>query len=269
MTHPFKLVALDVDGTLLNPQHQLSPRNAAALRALVAKGVHVVLSTGKMYVGIEGLVAELGLSSPQITSGGAVITENGQLIQEWTVPKALAVEVIEMCEAMGLTAVVLRDGKTYAAAINADTDYMETYSDPHPIVVQPLTDGLEPEPTQIYMIAYRQDARFNEAVGIFEQKFGKQLSVKRSSPYYLEFIHPNASKGTALQFLSQRLQIDPTEMLAIGDSFNDLSMFATVGHSVAMGHSPAQVQAAATEVTATNGEDGVALALERLILAHL
>lgn len=267
MATNYKLVAIDVDGTLLNSRQQLTPRTAEALQAALDKGVHIVLATGKMYVGIQELVGKFGLQSPQITSGGAVITQKGQEICRWSVARPLAEQVIQMCEEQGLTLIVLRDGLTFAAALNDDTNYMETYGDPHPIVVNPLVNCLEPEPTNLYMIAYQQDERFGEAVRLFEQTMGGQLSVKRSSPYFLEFVHRDASKGNALRVLAERLDIAPGDMVAIGDSHNDLSMFAYVGRAVAMGSSSAAIQQAAHEVTASNDEDGVAQAIERLILA--
>ena len=265
----YQLVAIDVDGTLENPDHIITPRTAQALEAAQAAGVHIVLATGKMYIGITAYVERFGLNSPQITSGGAVITQNGQTIYQQRIPRLLAERVIHLAQELGVTLVLLRDDQTFAAAINRDTDYMETYGDPHPIVVPNLLDALDPPPTQIYAIPYLQDALFSGSWKLFQHALGDYLGIRKSSPYYIEFVHPAVSKGAALQQLSTMLDIQPDAMLAIGDSYNDLSMFEYAGYAVAMGHSAAEVQAAADWVTQSNAEDGVALALERLILNKL
>ncbi|NLW17483.1 MAG: HAD-IIB family hydrolase [Firmicutes bacterium] len=96
-----------------------------------------------------------------------------------------------------------------------------------------------------------------------KELFGDQLAINRSYPHFLEFGHPQATKAQALAWLGQRLGIEPEAMLAIGDGENDLDMIEFAGVGVAMANAPAAIQAAADFVTASNTEDGVALALEK------
>lgn len=263
-----KLVATDVDGTLLNSHHLLTSRTEDTLRRVAQAGVHVVLATGRQYVKVTELVEQLGTISPQVTSDGAVITDplSGQALFTQTIPRALCEQMIALAQQIGITLLITRDGLVFATAHNEDTEYTLTYNDPIPILVEDLREALDPLPTMMMAVAYRKDALYEAFEAAAHAQFGDMLRVVRSSPYYLQILHPEASKGKSLARICAELGIAPDEVLAAGDSYNDLSLFDFAQHSVAMGHSPDAVKARATWVTATNDEDGLALALERFVL---
>lgn len=263
-----RLIALDVDGTLLDSAHRLPPANAEAVRAALDRGIAVVLATGKQYSAARDLIHGLGLTAPQITSHGALITDPATdspiLLQG--VPRAAGERALEVGTAVGITMIIAGDGRTYARERNADIEYMLTYGDPEPQLMADLAAALEPPPTHLMAIAYRRDAVYAAAEDAFNAALNGALAVSRSSPYYLELLHPEVSKGNALRIVCDRLGIDPAEVLAVGDSFNDLSLFAAAGVSAAMGHARPEVRAAASHIAPDNDSAGVAWAIQTLAL---
>lgn len=270
MTHPaIRLVAIDVDGTLLDSTHTLSAGNRQALRAALAAGCHVTLATGRQYVYIAPLVVELGLHSPQITSSGAVITlpASGEMLYADRIGREVAAETIRLGEQLGITLVIVQNGKTFTRAINTDIEHMLTYGDPRPHVVPDLTATLDLPPTNIKAVAYRQDELYARAETEFQQALGTQLNIYRSVPYYLEFSAKSVSKGTALRRVAEQLGIGQDAILAIGDGNNDIAMFEAAGLSVAMANASESVKARADATTGHCDADGVAQAIERFVLS--
>lgn len=246
----YRLIALDVDGTLLDSHHQLSDINAQAVIGAHKSGIHIVLATGKQYVGIVPLIERLGLTAPQITSHGALVTDpaTGTPQYEQGIPFAAGHRAIALGQEMGVTMVVAGHGKTWSTARNRDIDYMLTYGDPIPIILDDLTQALDPPPTHLIALAYQQNALYETAYQRFAAELDGQLNVYRSSPYYVEFLHLAASKGHALAHICDRLGIAPDEVVAVGDSFNDVSMFGYAGLSVAMGNSREEVKRNADQI---------------------
>ena len=264
-----RLVAVDVDGTLFNSKHELSEANEFALRELLDRGIQVVIATGKPYIAIADIVARLGLTSPQITSEAAIITDpvSGTILKRTGVPFDLASQVIDLGRELNTTMIISTGDKTFAREMNEDVEYMVTFGDPVPELMDDLREALQPLPTHLMMITYQKDALFLAAEERFRSELGAKLHIHRSVPYYLNFVNPAVSKGKTLQAVCQRLDIDIRETLVIGDSENDVSMFAVAGYAVAMGNSPENIKAQAHYVTGTNDQDGVAQAIHRLILS--
>ncbi|PJF43666.1 MAG: hypothetical protein CUN55_07910 [Phototrophicales bacterium] len=263
----YRLFAIDVDGTLQNSQHQLTDTTADAIRHAVSKGVHIVLTTGKQYVTIQPHIDLLGLKSPQITAGGAIITDpkSSEDIYRKDIPPDLAQQILSRAHELGITAIIFRDGQTFTREMNADIEYMLTYDDPYPTFLEDITLALEPAPVQIMCIAYQNDTLYESAYQVFLTEFGDVVEVRKSSPYYIEFTALGVSKGTALKWLTEYLGISLDHVVAIGDSYNDLSMFDIVGLSVAMANAPEAVRKTADIVTLSHDEDGVAHIIQELL----
>ena len=137
-------------------------------------GVHITLATGRQYVYIAPLVAELALHSPQITSSGAVITlpASGEMLYADRIAREVAAEAIRLGEQLGITLVIVQNGKTFTRAINADIEHMLTYGDPRPHVAPDLAATLDLPPTNIKAIAYRQDELYARAEAEFQRALG-------------------------------------------------------------------------------------------------
>lgn len=260
-----KLVALDVDGTLLNQRHELTLRTRATLTRLAANGIHVVLASGKFFISLRDLVSDLGLVAPQITSGGSmvVLPQTGQVIHRAVIAKHAAIATLELADELGITMLIVRDDQIFANALNDDTDYLVSFGDPTPTLVTNLVDALEPAPTQLVAISTQQPllARFRKAV--LAKGLEGEIAIYGGLPCILDILNRKVSKGHALQLVMERLAIQPQEAMAFGDGDNDVSMFRVVGHSVAMGNASEMVKQAATEITESCDDEGVSNALVR------
>jgi Cof subfamily protein (haloacid dehalogenase superfamily) len=255
-----------VDGTLLNQHHQLTSRTRETLIRLIAKDIHIVLATGKLFVSLREIISQLGLVAPQITSGGAIVVmpHTGEVVYRAVIPKHLAIRALELADELGVTILIVRDDDIFARALNEDTDYLVGYGDPVPTLVPNLVDVLEPSPTQLVAVSMRKSLleRFHQAT--LTRGLARELALYGGLPCVLDILHPAVSKGRALQIVMERLDIRPEEAVALGDGENDISMFQVVGHSIAMGNANARVKQAAIQVTESCDQDGVSKALERL-----
>lgn len=267
----YRLIAIDVDGTLQNSDHVVSERTTEAVRQAISRGLQIVLATGKQHSTILHHIERMGLSSPQITAGGAIITNphDGKEIYRQDIPIDIATAILRRADALGITAIAFRDGQTFTRQLNRDIEYMLTYGDPYPTFLEDVSHSFDPPPVQIMCIAYQNDALYESAFQAFVADFAGVVGVRKSSPYYIEFTGLNVSKGTALRWLTDHLKIRLSDVVAIGDSYNDLSMFEVAGLSVAMANAPAQVRQAADRIALTNNADGVAVFIEQLLQSSL
>lgn len=262
-----RLIAIDVDGTLQNSSHEMSDGNANALREAVTSGIEVVLCTGKQHSTIVHHINRVGLTSPQITAGGAIITDpqtNTEIYRK-DIPPDIAVRILEHADRLGITTISFRDGQTFTRIRNTDIEHMLTYGDPFPTFMDDVSQSFDPPPVQIMCIAYGNDALYEQAYAEFTEAFSEIVGVRKSSPYYIEFTGLNVSKGTALTWLARRLNVQLDNVTAIGDSFNDLSMFEVAGTSVAVANAPASVREAADVIVPSNDDDGVAHIIHELL----
>lgn len=262
----FQLVAIDVDGTLLNSCHKLTVANSDAIREMILRRVHVVLASGRQFVTLCPWLEKLNLSGLQIACDGAQIVDaqSGHVWFERRLPAILARRILEVGTQLGVTMVVARDGHTFVSRLNSDIEYMMSFSDPAPAVVSSLLSVLAPEPTHIMGIAFSDPPRFFSVVDEFRRLLGSEVAIRLSSPYYIEFHHPSVSKGMALRKIRKHLKVPREATLSIGDGQNDIPLFEEAGYSVAMSHSAQAVKDVANEV-ATINESEVAQTIAKLI----
>lgn len=261
----FRLIALDLDGTLLNHEHRISPANRAAIDRCRARGAHVLIATGRMFASVHPYARELGLRGLQITLNGAVLAD--------PVTERLITRDQLSAEQLGAVVAALVERRCPYAIFGPETIYaehgtphlhvLEAYGEP-PAVALARADLLKlPRPIKVLTFASPGafDAEMSDALG-------QMVEVIRTGGQFLEFLPPGVGKGAALTELMQRYAIARDEVLAIGDSENDLSMFAAAGMSVAMGSAPERIRAAADAVTLDTANDGVAVALRRYALGE-
>lgn len=262
----YKLVALDVDDTLLNSKHELSERNRETIKRLSLLDINFALATGRSFQGIKSIIDTLGLSSPQITNHGAIITlpSTSQTVFKKCIPKHLGHKVIRLADELNVTVVVVRENSIFAREHNVDTDYMQTYLDPEPTIVKELVETLEPEPTHLMIITYGNVDVYENVHRLITRQMGNHLNIYRTSPFFIEILHKNVTKGNALKMVASRLNIKKEEIISIGDSQNDVSMFSVSGLSIAMGNAITSVKEKTNLITADCDSDGVAKALEEI-----
>lgn len=268
---PIRMIALDIDGTIIGEELALGPRIIAAIQAALAKGVHVSLVTGRMATSAQRFADALGLVDPIVAYQGALIRAMpaergrlGRLLVHRPLPAAVAREAIRWSLDHGLDphvnhleTFVIRDDDPrtddYSAFLGAPA---RRVPDVGRSIVRPVT--------KILAAADAPGAMHSLAAARAE--FAGRAHVTVSHPRFLEFVAPGVSKGRAVRWLARRHGIELGQALAIGDHFNDLEMLLEVGHGAAMPSAPAEVLDAARYLPGRVDEDGAAELVEALVL---
>lgn len=265
----YKLIAVDLDDTLLNDRLEVTPRTRLALGQAHGAGVVITLATGRMYRSALPFTLDLGIEVPIITYQGALVKNacSGEVLLERLVPLDRAREVLAEGYEAGVHINLYLDDTLFVDSITPEgAGYAELAGvEMHP--VGNLLAFLDREPAKILFIA--EPDLLDGLRDRLRAKFADSLYITKSKPRYLEFMHPGATKGRALEALAEKLGCAASEVMAIGDSYNDLDMFRYAGMAVAMGNAPGEVKERAGYVTDTNNCDGVAKALEELVLNNL
>lgn len=266
MNKPIRLVAIDQDGTLLDRHGQLSEQNGRAIRRVLAQGVMVIIATGKSPASARGVVAGLGLEAPGVfTQGLIVMAADGSVLFEKGLAPETAVSVIHFAETHQLPILAYCGERMLAAQENKYSHLLhDHYHEPQPEIVGSLLPWVGNITMNKLLISDESNTASTRAA--LEQLVGNRAVVLQAVQEYLEILPPNTSKGKGLLRLLAHLQIDPTEVLAIGDGENDLEMLQLAGIGVAMGNAGTAVRAIANHVVASNDHNGVAEALEKFVL---
>ena len=269
---PIRLLALDLDGTLIGSDLALRPRTREAIMGAVRSGVHVSLATGRMATSAQPFAAELGLHDPVIAYQGALVRASpppdrrlGRLIYHRPLPAEVARETIRWTRERGFAPhlnhlerfiIPADDPRTddYSAFLGARA---EIVPDLEGWIRRPVSKVLAVGPTGAPLV-HLEAARAH---------FAGRAEVTVSHPEFLEFLAPGVSKGQAVRWLARRLGIPLEQTVAIGDQYNDLEMIAAAGHGVAMPSAPPDVQAAARYIAPPLADEGAAQVIELLVLA--
>jgi len=274
----YQLLAIDIDGTLLDRASQLRPRVREALRRVVEAGVSVLLCTGRRYRTALPVAQDAGLALPLVCHSGALVKDTGthETVQATPLSDAELHGLLDALAAVGFTPLVYTDtferGCDFVVERGAPlTFYHEDYLAKNAGLwaeVASVRGGLDHEVVQVCTFAEIGELRAFKAV------VGERLDLPLtchllSSPHYighfLEFQSPRASKWAAIEALAASRGLAPGQIAAIGDDENDISMLRHAGLGVAMGNAAYPVKSAADVVTATNDEEGVARVIEKVL----
>lgn len=264
-----KLVATDLDDTLLRDDLTLSERVVEAIRLAKEQGVYVTFATGRMPASARPYAEQLGLDVPIITYNGAMIQEaiSRKILYRKVIPVELAREVISYLLGEGAHLHMYREDQVFVQKMN---DWSEAYGQKTRVTVEEadLLEILEQEKEGVEkIIAFVQPEEMESWREKLQEKFPDMLHFTSSKPYFLEMNHPEVNKGNTLLTFAKGLGIKQEEVLAIGDSLNDIEMIRCAGFGVAMDNARQEVKDAANAVTASNEEDGVAKAIEEYVLS--
>lgn len=261
-----KLIALDLDGTTLNEEHQIPERTQAAVAAAKARGIHVVLNTGRMYQSAMPYARQLGLDGMPLGSynGGAVWEfPSGRSLYHEPLPIDACKKVAAFCEARGLHVNAYVDDELYVASLGERALSYAAGAGVKPHAVGSLFLWLSQPSTK--MLIFDEPETIQAIRPELLDLLGPSFHVTSSNPHFLEITSERATKGLALEWIANSLGVEREEVLAIGDGFNDLSMIEWAGASVAMSHAPDELKRAATFVAEGGPGIGVANALERIL----
>ncbi|MFD1486064.1 sugar-phosphatase [Lacticaseibacillus baoqingensis] len=267
-----KLIAIDMDGTLLNEHNTLTPATIAAVKAAKQQGIKVVLCSGRPLTGLQQFFAPLGLIDAgdyAITFNGAMVQEadTGQVLLEHTLTYPDFRQLMQLAQDIGVHVHAEDAAKMYTP--NADISkytVREAYLVDMPLFYrQPETFAVDKQFAKVMLID--EPDLLTQAQKQIPQHFFDDYYFVHSEPYFLEALNKNANKGNAVMDLAKRLGYDASQVMAIGDQANDLPMIKAAGLGVAMGNAIPAVKAAAQVQTATNAQDGVAKAIRQWALS--
>lgn len=266
-----KLIAIDMDGTLLNENKQISMRTQKVLKTAKDQGVKVVLCTGRPLLGIKEFLNLLGLTDQgdyAITYNGGLVqhADTGDVISEKVLTRDQLLSIYELSQALEVP----------MNFIDLHRVYCPPYPEGMPSLYSQIMKALPFEQTNMEQIP--ESFKANKAIFCISQnlldpaiekipkRYFENFTMMKSRPFLLEILNKEVDKGKGLQALGNFLDIAPEEMMTLGDEANDLAMIKYAGLGVAMGNAIEQLKNEAQFVTKTNREDGVAYAIEKFVL---
>jgi Cof subfamily protein (haloacid dehalogenase superfamily) len=264
-----KLVATDVDGTLIDQAEQVSPRTRSVVKALVDDGVHFVLATGRPPRWIDPVVAGLGFAPLCVCGNGAVVYDSAsdRILHSNSLDVDNLAWLAELAERVlpGCGLAAERVGETAHDAATpqfvSSPEYQHAWLNPDDTQVARREVIAAPA---IKMLIRLPGARSADMRVALEPHLGQRADLTYSTDNGLiELSAPGVTKASGLAMVADRLVIAPRDIIAFGDMPNDVPMLRLAGHGVAMGNAHPEALAAADEITGTNAEDGVARVLER------
>lgn len=270
-----KLIALDLDGTFLKTDKTISERNISAIRSAVKKGIQVLPATGRMVNSVPSFFSPAEGFRYAIASNGASVVDlrDGTVLYSNLMTMEQSLRILRMLSSYGLLMEVYCDGKSYAnrqeLAALSDYNLPKSYYDliiKSQIFVENLTKYIERRnrPLEKINLPYVPEELRGELTARLECM--EEYSITSSYMSNIEINAATASKGDGLRHLCKRLEISPSQVMALGDGNNDISMLEYAGCSVAMGNASEPVKRAAKFVTRSNDDDGVAYAVEKFAL---
>jgi len=265
----YKLIASDMDGTLVNDKSELTPRTREAIIRTVEAGVLFVTATGRPFSNVEIVNRLFDKDMPFIVFNGAAayMGKSRKLLFEKFLDYELAKEAFEIGQKMGVAQIIWTGPRLWANRVCDETvRYQKLGSTPEMSIVTDL-DDMKDEVAGFSKVLWITDpeevTRLRHEMGAY---FGERLNCVSSMADFLEFINRNASKGIALADVCKLYGFNRSETIAVGDSYNDVSMLEYAGFSVAVENAPDDIKEMCDHVTLSNNEDGVAEVIDRFVL---
>ena len=262
-----KLFVTDIDGTLLPTGGKVSAANVAAVEKMINSGVKVAIATGRMYSAALAVAEQLKFPVPIIAYNGALIkSSDGEILHTHFMDEAIVLQLINFFQERGLHIQSYVDDILYVPERNAGVEYYEEVI--HVKAVEVGWDGLRQRTkgvTKLLSISFDRD----ELVGAMDavrKNFGERVEVTHSNVRFGEFMAKGVTKAGAIKILAEKFGVDIADVLAIGDSENDLPMLKAAGVGVAMGNAQENVKAACKFITDTCERDGFAKAVNDYVL---
>ena len=302
MNQNIRLLALDIDGTLLDPQSKLSPQNLSALRAAHASGIEIVLATGRRHDYALPVLEEIGIPAWLISSNGALIRSSaGETFYSDLLPAATAARMIRHMDGFRGNAVLTFDRQENDRKANdrqkndgQENDrpqngrpgnkalVLERFEELNQSIsrwlqvnsaviqyISPLEDALTEDPIQVMYCGPLARMRLAEK-RLLEAGFLHEISILKTQYDHrdlciLDILNHGCSKGHALRRWAEKHGIRREQVMAIGDNFNDLEMLEFAGVAVVMGNASQELKQSGWKVTLSNAESGVAKAIKEIL----
>ncbi len=271
----YRLLAIDIDGTLVNSHNEVTPATMAALTRVRDAGIHIVLATGRRYSQAIPLVEPLGIEVPIITASGALVKNplDHQTLYQARFERQVLLDALAVIHRHGyepvLCADTFADGfDCYHARAEFDSPQLNEYFVLNPNRGRIWAEMLTSPPWEAFcgfVMGTREEMLALEKALHREMPEKLQTNVLRSPRYlgyFVEFSSAGVTKWSAVQRLARQWDIDESAICAVGDDINDVPMIRAAGLGVAMGNAPATVKAAADRVAPSHDDDGLVQVVE-------
>lgn len=254
----YKIVALDLDGTLLDGNGQLSDKHIQIVKKTREAGVHVLLATGRYYMQTNRIIDTLGFEDILVSNDGAVTlkADTREVLGEFSFSIHDVAQVIHYCREKRIHFSVCTAFDYFVESID---DFQRKQCEKYETTYQVVEDVFSLD-ERIMKFTVSD----NNYIGGWQKfEYPEHLRKRTDAEFFKEIVHCDTFKTNAIQKVLQKLHINPSEMIAIGDYYNDLDMIEYAGMGIAMGNAPNEVKSLANDVTLSNDENGVYHALKK------
>ncbi len=289
----FKLMAIDLDGTLLNSFGEVSENTRKALQAAKERGVEVVLASGRPISSTESLAVELGVDNYLISGNGAAVYDikEQKVVYDRFLTKEQVMKIAKLCDNNSFFYNVYTEDEVIASSLNYNVLFYHKENvkkieerRTHINVVQNIMEYIEQSGKEKFLkitVCDESQFIFNsimkrlkeiEGIDVLETAYMSRKKIKDGTDdvdiqyYYTEITNENVNKWSAIEYLLEKLDIKPEEVIAIGDNLNDKEMIENAGLGVVMGNSNPIMKGLANEIVADNNSEGVLEAINRFVL---
>jgi len=262
-----RMIVMDMDDTLLSDDHEVSPQNRKAIEQAQQAGIVIVLASGRPTPAMKAIADDLNLKNE-----GYVISYNGAYVTDWSNQKVLFDTCLTKYEHDLIVDTAHAHSCNLHTYVNGDivTDEMNEYTDIEaqltgmPInLVGNLKTAVTGSVPKVLMVA--EPTKLKRIETILTRTFAGRFTISISKPFFLEFTNKAVDKSAGISVLCEALGIAKQDVMAIGDSYNDLTMIRDCGTGVAMGNAPAEIKAIANVETLSNIDHGVAYIIEQVL----
>ena len=261
----YKLIALDIDGTIRSVEHPLTGRTRASIDAAREAGAVVTLATGRMFRSAVASTAELDLRSPIVSFQGAHVAdpESGEVLWHRPLTESMALAALDALDGWDREIVSYHGDQVFVSKV---TPWVEAYSERNRGGVQVVDDLREmasKEPTRLVVVG--EEGAVEGLATRLRDQFDSRLHVTRSLPHFCEILHPEGGKHRALAWLCGHFGIEEYQTIAFGNGYNDVDMLRWAGLGVAVGDAVPEALEAADRIAPPMEEDGAAQVIEELL----
>lgn len=266
----YKLVAMDMDGTLLRNDKSISERTKKAIQEARDKGVSVVLATGRPIEGVYRFLEELDM----FTDKDYVLSYNGALVQKTKTKEAICKVTLtgadfhylkNISDELGVNIHAFWEKKGLVTPKNSK--YTEVEAEINNIEVHEINmESIGDDEVIVKIMMIDEPEILGAAIERLPKEVYEKYTVVKSMPYFLEFLNKDANKGVGVDLLAKHLGVKQEEIITLGDAENDKHMIEYAGLGVAMGNATDEMKAISNYITDTNENDGVAKVIEKFIL---
>ena len=262
-----RLIALDLDGTLLNSEKRITSRTIAALQAAMKKGVYVTIATGRMLLGAAQFAAQVGMNAPIIACNGGVVqgADDAEPLFVRHLPSGTVRSILSICHERGWYANWYIGRDVYVE--HFDEAYFYAYRTIGHFQLKEVGDRFLDYTDDVIQCVIRDlDGNVAEKVAVLQAALPGRFQAQQNTGTSADLTPNGVNKALGLEFLMKHYGLSPENVMACGDADNDLPMLAFAGTAVVPANGIDAAKALATYHAASNDEDGIAKAVEDLVL---